>query len=269
MPVLESKWDTLWKDFENVRKSEWLKATEAGEYNAMVKEAKAAKTILKALDSGETDLLNACGNTQGKTYDEVPFFLKAWVTKMKVLNKGDLKNKAAALLNNMDKATKPKTYRALKVLITGIDGITAHAEYVEKTLKDAAAKAGKEVSSQERIAAVQSMALAQVKKGATKALAEAQKVKANPTPETWTAMINNGGTRDLIMGLVSLASAQNKGDFGNVPAALAHKNACQPFNTGQAMAVLGDNDGPPVVTQRLKAWTQLVKAVVNDYQAHW
>lgn len=142
------------------------------------------------------------------------------------------------------------------MLITGIDEITSLAEYVEKTLVDAAANAGKTVSSQERVAKIQS-------------LAQIQKVKADPTSETWGKLVADGGTRDLCMGLTSLVAAQQKGNFGTVPAALQLKNATQPFNTGQAKSALPSTANPTVVAQRLKEWSALVKAVAAAYQAHW
>ena len=269
MTELVTKWDKLWKDFEAARKSEWLKAKEAGKFNQLIKERVGYKKILESLEVSEVDLLNACGGTRGRKIDEVPFLLKSWVSKMAILKKDDFKKMAKASLDEMDKATKPNTYRALKVLITGIDSIGSLAEYVDKTLHDAAASAGKVVSSQERIAKVEALAVAQVKKGVMKALAEIQKVKSATTPEAWTALISNGGTRDLCMALTSLHAAQQKGGFTTVPAALPHKNATQPFNTAQAMAVLGPNDDTKVVAVRLKAWSGLVKAVATDYQAHW
>ena len=58
-------------------------------------------------------------------------------------------------------------------------------------------------------------------------------------------------------------------DPETVPPAQHHKDAAQPFNTAQPMTVLKDKDGPPVVTQRLKNWSQIVKDVATDYQAHW
>ena len=269
MAKLEEKWDKLWKEFETTRKSEWLKSHEVGKFNAMVKEAPQFKAILKSLDSGEIDLLNACGNLHGMTMAEAPLLLKSWVSKMQILKKDALRKLTKASLDEMDKETKPHTYRALKVLITGIDEITSLAEYVEKTLVDAAANAGKTVSSQERVAKIQSLALTQVKKAVMKSLAQIQKVKADPTSETWGKLVADGGTRDLCMGLTSLVAAQQKGHFGAVPAALPLKNAAQPFNTGQPKSDLQANANPALVAQRLKEWSTLVKAVATAYQPHW
>jgi hypothetical protein len=269
MATLEQKWDDLWKDFEGTRKSEWLKAKEAGKFGAMMKEVKPFKELCASLKKAEGELMDAISNRGGKTTEEAPFLLKSFVSKMDIMRKEALKKLAQASLAEMDKATKPNTYRALKVLITGIDDIRGLAEFIEETLKKNTAEIGKELSQQERIAKVQSMALLQVKKAVMKSLAEIQKVRANPTPAGWKDMISAGGTRDLCMGLVTLEGAQKKGGFANVPAAAPHKVATQPFNTAQPMAVLKDTDGNDVVATRLKAWSQLVKAVAADYQAHW
>ena len=269
MAALEPKWDELWKAFESVRKAEWLKTDKAVKFNLMMKEVPVMKATLKAIDTNEVVLLDACGNRQGKTYAEVPLYLKTYVTKMAVLKKGDLRKLAKDSYDEMDKATKPKTYRALKVLMTGIDEIQTLGEYTEKTLINAAKDAGKTVSSQERIQQVQDIALTQVKKAVMKSLANIQKCKADLTPAGWTALMNGGGTRDLIMGLTALVGAQAKGGFGTVPAALPLKNTAQPFNTGQPSAVLAPTDGPAEVGVKLKAWSVIVKSVANAYAAHW
>lgn len=269
MAGLEDKWAKLWKEFEATRKSEWLKAKEAGKFAAMMKEVKPMKDLCAALDAGEVDLMDAIGNRKGKSSDDAPLYLKSYVTKMNILRKQDLRKAATEALNEMDKATKPNTYRALKVLITGIDEIQSLAEFVENSLKKNTAEIGKELTQQERIAKVQAMALLQVKKAVMKSLAEIQKVKANPTVQTWDLLVAAGGTRDLCMGLVSLEGGQGRGNFGNVPPALPHKTATQPFNTGQAKAALPPNADANAVLARLKEWSTLVKAVADDYKDHW
>jgi hypothetical protein len=267
--LLETKWTSLWKDFETTRKSEWLKSKEVGKFNAMIKEVPEMVKVLKSLDTAHEETLDACGARRGKTHEDVPFMLKSYVTKLKVLMKGDLKKLAQASFDEMDKATKPNTYRALKVLMTGIAEITSLAEYQSKGLANAAAAVGKEQSIQERAAKVQELALTQIKKAVMKSLAGIQKVKAGPTPDSWQLFVANGCTRDVVMGLVSLEKAQTQGSFGNVPAATPHKLTTTPFNTGQPMAnVTPDMDGAEI-TRRLKAWSGMVKAIAADYQAHW
>ena len=269
MTGLALKWNALWKSFEDTRKSEWLKATEAGKFAVMMKEVKPMKEMLEALDAGEPDILNACAGSHGKTKDEAPFLLKSFVSKMTVLKKGTLRTLAKASLAEMDKATKPNTYRALKVLITGIDEVESLAAYLEKTMISSVADAGKVLTREENIIKVQRLALAQVKKGAMKSLACLQKVKASPTPVTWTNEMNAAMTRDLIMGLVSLVGAQSKGLFDGVPAASAHKALADPWNTGQPTSAVGPADTEAVIKKKVTDWGKIVKDVVTAYQAHW
>ena len=267
--MLEEKWESLWKDFETARKSEWLKAEQTGKFNAMIKEVPMMKATLKALDASRLDVLNACGAVKGRTIADVPLFLKAHVTKMSFLKKGDLKKLAKASYDEMDKATKPKSYRALKVLMTGIDEIQTLAEYDEKTLIDSAKAAGKEVGSAERVAKVEALALDQIKKAVAKALSLIQKCKVDPTPLTWKALVDGGGTRDLIMALTTLIKVQDKGQHDRIPSGKPLKARADPFNTGQAQANLGPADGVPEVVAKLKAWSTIVKAVADAYKDHW
>lgn len=153
--------------------------------------------------------------------------------------------------------------------MTGIEEITSLAEYEAKGLADAAAAVGKEVSAQERIAKVQALALTQVKQAVMKSLAGIQRVKADPTPESWKQFINDGCTRDVCMGLVSLEKGQAGGSFGNVPSATPHKATTTPFNTSQPMANVPPNMDATEVKRRLKVWSGIVKAIAADYQAHW
>lgn len=267
--ALEPKWNDLWKTFEAVRKAEWLKTDQATNYNKMVKEASGMATLLKAIDKNEQELLDACGNRKGKTYAEVPLYLKTYIAKLGILKKGDLKQLAQTSYADMDKVTKPKTYRALKVLMTGIQEIVTLGEYSEKTLINAAKDAGKTVSSQERIQQVQDIALSQVKKAVAKSLALIQKNKADLTRAGWTDLMNGGGTRDVIMGLTALAAAQAKGGFANVPAAGPLKATANPWNVAQTMAKLELTDGPVEIAAKLKAWSVVVKSIAVAYSAHW
>jgi hypothetical protein len=266
---LVDKWEGLWKDFESARKSEWLKAKEAGKFAAMMKQVKPMKELCAALDAGIIDVQDAIGKRKGKTQEEAPLFLKSYVSKMNVLRKSALKAAAKASLDEMDKATKPNTYRALKVLMTGIDEVVSLAEYNETVLKKNCVEMGKTLTKEEMVAKVQSMALGQVKKGAMKSLACLQKVKANPTPAEWSSQMNSAMTRDLIMGLVSLVGAQAKGGFGNIPNANRHKTLADPWNTGQPTSAVTAQDTPAIILQKAKAWGAVVKGVVTDYQAHW
>lgn len=267
--VLLPKAEKLWKDFEETRKSEWLKATETGRFNLMVKEAKPFKLICQALDNSEEVVMDALGDRKGKTREEAPYLLKAHVSTMNVLRKGTFKSLARATLDEMDKVSKPKTYRALKVLITGIDEIVSLAEYVEGSLKKNVAENGKKLEREEMVAKVASMSLAQVKKAVMKALAELQKVKAKPTPASWDLLISAGGTRDLCMALVSLEAAQAKGGFADLPDAKIFKIKAQPFNTSQPKTTLASNAQPQAVLERAKEWSTIVKQVADSYQAHW
>ncbi len=269
MATLDTKWDALWKAFEATRKSEWLKAKETGKFNDMLKETKPFKDICLALEKGEIDMSDAIGQRKGKTHADVPFLLKSYVSKMDILRKEELKKLAKASLAEMDKVGKPNTYRALKVLITGIDEIVSLAEYKEKTLQKNAVELGKVLTQQEMIDKVASLAVQQVKKAVMKALAELQKVKATPTVATWDQLVKNGGTRDLCMALVSLETAQTKGGFSDLPNAKALKDQAQPFNTQQPKAALNPADGEKEVKERAKEWSTLVKKVADSYQKHW
>lgn len=269
MTGLTLKWNDLWKAFESTRKSEWLKSTEAGKFAAMMKEAKPMKEMLEALDAAEPDILNACAGSHGKTREEAPLLLKSFVSKMTVLKKGTLRILAKASLAEMDKVTKPNTYRALKILITGIDEIESLAAYLEKTMISSVIDAGKTMTKEDNINKVQRLALAQVKKGAMKSLACLQKVKASPTPATWTTEMNAAMTRDLIMGLVSLVGAQAKGLFDGVPTAKPHKALADAWNTGQPLSAVGPADNETTIKKKVSDWGKIVKDIVTAYQAHW
>ncbi|RMF39943.1 MAG: hypothetical protein D6754_04405, partial [Alphaproteobacteria bacterium] len=241
MATFETKWTKLWTDFQNARKNEWLKAEEVGNFNKMMKEVpRDMKVITKALDEAEVQVSSACSSVRGFKPEDAPGYLAKFVSNAKVLAKGTHKALVKKSYDDMDKAKKPRTYRALKVLMTGMDEISSLAQYKAKALKDQVDDIGKQLSSQQRIAQVHAKALDQVKKGAMKSLACLQKVKANPTPKAWKEQMGAGMTRDLIMGLTTLQAAQKKGDFGDVPKAGWWKSYCDPWNTGQAKTKVQD-----------------------------
>ena len=257
------KWNKLTKDFQTAIKGESLWSKDVQEVNRNL------LSVVKVLDKSEVEVMDACGNRKGLKPADAAGYLATFKLMSNSLRAGTQKAKITGELNNTDKATKPKTYRALKVLATGIDDIASLAEYKAKTFDDAVANVGRQLSADERKAEVQALALTQVKKGVMKALAGLQKIKAEPTPLRWTNTMNDGLTRDLIMGLTSLHIAQGKGAFGGVPAALAHKNATAPWNTGQASSAVNDADTPVIIAAKAKQWSAIVKAVAADYQAHW
>jgi hypothetical protein len=257
------KWNKLAQAYQKAIKGEALWSRDIQRVNTELKK------ICTELDQIGVEVTQSVFENQGYKKEDAPAYAAKFTSRMRILKGGGHVQTVRNELANTDKATQPKTYRALKVLASGIEEIATMAEYMEKDITQKVADIGQEISSQERVARVQAKALLQVKKAVKKSLAWAQKVKSDPTPRAWTDAMNGGMTRDVIMGIVALEGAQKKGDFGTVPAASAHKAVMSSWNTGQRDSAVNDDALPAAVKAKLKTWVGLVKACEGDYSPHW
>jgi hypothetical protein len=170
-------------------------------------------------------------------------------------------------LDDVKKANDPDLYRALKVLLSGVEEMSAYAEYCEKAVAQNVRDIGKEMDAHAR---TQELALSQVKKAATKSLAWLQKINSDPTPTKWDQAMNNGMTRDVIMALVALQEAQeDSGKFNEIPKARSHYEVAKPWNTGQPRTKTDKTTDERRIKAMKTEWSQIVKDISANYQRHW
>lgn len=253
-----SEWSKLSKTYQNAIKGESLWSSDIQKVN------RAMKACCAALDQAFKDCETAAAkNDHGKAFGAWAEFRAA---------KKKIKPLAAAVrveLGNTDKGNSPKTYRALKVLATGIESINGTASYIGRSLEDKVKNVGKQLESSDRVAQVHEKALKQIKKGVQKSIACIQALKSDPTPKNWDDQWNRGMGRDPIMGLRTLRDAKGKGGFGGVPDPTPHMTALAGYNTGQKDTKLPADADAAEILRRLKVFSGVIKAVANDYRGHW
>lgn len=201
--------------------------------------------------------------------------------------KRDINNMVAALkkmLATTPKATEPELYRYLKILITGSEAFLARMQQHAKTWA-ANAKDTKSYDKVQEIedpndkkAASEARALKielrdlKAKLNATikKAIATAQRIKADPTPANYNTEIDKGG-RDLYMTLVAIRKVKSDPKLGKTSEA---KEIPDPGSFVDDMKQFGESAGTyrkladTATTQNvlavLKTFSQTVKGIALD-----
>lgn len=263
MALFEDKWSKLASDFQKALKGEALWSKEIQGLNREL-----AK-LTKEIDTCEAELSCCCNNSRGFKQEDAADYLLKLRSKVTALVRGGFDDIVQGQLNGTDKDAKPKTYRALKVLLTGIKELSTLAEYKLPTFEQQVGDIGRQIQSAERTARVEALALAQVKKAVAKSAACIQKIKGTPTPAQWKEQMAQGMTRDVVMGLRSLRDAFNKGSIQDIPNPAAHFQHVSPWNTAQPASEVNDTDDEQAILQKVKAWSQLIKAIVADYGDQW
>ena len=225
------------------------------------------RQILKAvpaLDKWEGEVRDAVL----KTPQDAPQKLKGLETALKTYWQGkDFPEAIKINLDDVKKANDPDLYRALKVLLTGVEEMSAYAEYCVKAVAQNVADIGKKMDAHAR---TQELALLQVKKATAKSLAWLQKINADPTPKAWEDAMNGGMTRDVIMALVALREAQDEfGKFNDIPKAVTHWDVARGWYTGQKHSKTDKTTDEKTIKAMKKGWSEIVKDIAANYQKHW
>lgn len=254
-------WKTLYKAFTNAIKGEWTPREVASLTSEVVKKM----TVL----SKEVDDLEVACRTAILKQDALGAAKQLDTHSKKVRKFGKRAQEVRGLLGGVDKAAKPKTYRGLKVLATGIDSMQSSSDFVHKTLIDGIAAIGKEREPGAAVKSTHQKALPQLKKGILKAVACAQRVKANPTPEGWATAINQGMGRDCLMAMRTLRDAKKAGSFEEVPPPNKLMALFAPYDTEGRLKRLAEDADRDAVLAELKSFTKRVKSLKSTYERFW
>ena len=189
------------------------------------------------------------------------------------------------MLENADKGTEPDLYRNLKILITGVDAFAARMAQHGKTWASNAddnkswddANEVKDPEDQKLAKEIRALEISlrdikvSLNASLKKALAAAQKIKANPTPANYNTEIDKGG-RDLYMSLTAINKIKLDKVVGKHSKA---KKIPEPGAMLNAIKQFGEGAGnyrtlPPILTGVqvlvvLKQFTDTVKLIAAGY----
>ena len=189
------------------------------------------------------------------------------------------------MLENADKGTEPDLYRNLKILITGVDAFAARMAQHGKTWASNAddneswddVNAVKNPEDQKLAKEIRALEISlrdikvSLNSSLKKALAAAQKIKANPTPANYNTEIDKGG-RDLYMSLTAINKIKLDKVVGKHSKA---KKIPEPGAMLNAIKQFGEGAGnyrtlPPILTGVqvlvvLKQFTDTVKLIAVSY----
>lgn len=202
------------------------------------------------------------------------------------LFKKDAKKMVGSLKKMLDatsKATEPDLYRNLKIVMTGTNAFVARMEQhaaswannakdneshdeVQQIQDPAERKAASELRALEISLREMKVSLnASLKK----ALAAAQRIKADPTPDTYKTEMDKGG-RDLYMSLVAIQKIKGDTKMGpkakKLPSPGTQLNDIKQYGESSgSFRVMPNNATPVQVQAQIKLFGQLVKQIAGSY----
>lgn len=234
---------------------------------------KDAGNVAKDIDTLTTevgDILRHAGQVQEKHKKEDLILAAKCHSKLvaEIKKMGSFSKFIGGVITRDLKVESPNLYRALKVLATGLDSIAATALYRAKSHEQQIKNFIKERSKEETVERTQELALVQVEKALRKARACLQKVKSDPTIETWKKVCNLGMGRDVKMAMVSLVGAQKKSQFPEFDPGRTkdHYNNSLPWDTGKTKSTLPEDADQRVILVRAKEYSHIIKNIAEEYE---
>ena len=235
----------------------------------------------------DCDPIDAPRGTKATEKDNINIRNEKFSKNIAIFKKDGVKMTSALkkMLENADKGTEPDLYRNLKILITGVDAFAARMAQHGKTWASNAedneswddVNAVKNPEDQKLAKEIRALEISlrdikvSLNSSLKKALAAAQKIKANPTPANYNTEIDKGG-RDLYMSLTAINKIKLDKVVGKHSKA---KKIPEPGAMLNAIKQFGEGAGnyrtlPPILTGVqvlvvLKQFTDTVKLIAVSY----